>query len=129
MLTVNEQPYPWQPELTIGAVADAVKPTADVLVVNGTPSPRNTALQDGDTCVLIKKGEVPSIMEMEQVLSARHTKEVAQRLKRATVGIMGLGGLGSAVAISLCKVGIGRLLLVDYDVVELSDIHRQIRVY
>jgi sulfur carrier protein ThiS adenylyltransferase len=38
---------------------------------------------------------------------------------------MGLGGLGSAVALSLVKVGIGRLILVDYDVVELSNIHRQ----
>lgn len=125
MLIVNEHPYPWQQGLTLGKLADAVKPFADVLVVNGVPSSRDTPLQDGDVCTLIKKGQIPSILEMELILAVRHTPEVARLLKQSTVGIMGLGGLGSAVSISLCKVGVGRLLLADYDVVELSNIHRQ----
>jgi sulfur carrier protein ThiS adenylyltransferase len=41
------------------------------------------------------------------------------------VGIAGLGGLGSAVAIALARMGIGELILVDFDVVEPSNLNRQ----
>lgn len=46
-------------------------------------------------------------------------------LKTKTVGIAGLGGLGSNVAVSLVRSGVGRLILVDHDVVELSNLNRQ----
>ncbi len=38
---------------------------------------------------------------------------------------MGLGGLGSNIAISLARIGVGELLLIDYDVVEPSNLNRQ----
>jgi sulfur carrier protein ThiS adenylyltransferase len=41
------------------------------------------------------------------------------------VGIAGLGGLGSAVTIALARVGIGTLILVDFDLVEPSNLNRQ----
>jgi sulfur carrier protein ThiS adenylyltransferase len=41
------------------------------------------------------------------------------------VAIAGLGGLGSAVAIALARVGVGKLILVDFDVVEPSNLNRQ----
>jgi sulfur carrier protein ThiS adenylyltransferase len=41
------------------------------------------------------------------------------------VGIAGLGGLGSAVAIALTRIGVGRLVLADFDVVEPSNLNRQ----
>ena len=47
------------------------------------------------------------------------------RLKNSRVVIVGLGGLGSPVAIQLAAMGVGTIRLVDRDVVELSNLHRQ----
>lgn len=49
-----------------------------------------------------------------------------QRLLDASVLIIGIGGLGSAVSMYLAAAGIGRLILVDYDRVDLSNLQRQI---
>ncbi len=54
-----------------------------------------------------------------------HTPEIADILKKAVVGIAGLGGLGSNAAVSLARAGIGRLILVDFDKVEFSNLNRQ----
>jgi sulfur carrier protein ThiS adenylyltransferase len=56
---------------------------------------------------------------------ARHTPGVHKKVKRAVVGIAGLGGLGSNVAIALARVGVGGLVLVDFDIVEPSNLNRQ----
>ncbi len=53
------------------------------------------------------------------------TNEVAEKLKASTVGIAGLGGLGSNVAMALARSGIGRLIIVDFDEVERSNLNRQ----
>lgn len=54
-----------------------------------------------------------------------HTEEVAGKLKSMTVAIAGLGGLGSNAAVSLARAGIGKLTLIDFDKVELSNLNRQ----
>ncbi len=51
--------------------------------------------------------------------------EVRSNLARFSVGIAGCGGLGSNCAIALARVGIGRLILVDFDTVEMSNLNRQ----
>lgn len=48
-----------------------------------------------------------------------------QKLHDASVCIAGVGGLGSVAATQLAAMGVGHLRLVDYDVVELSNLHRQ----
>jgi len=48
------------------------------------------------------------------------------RLAEATVLIVGLGGLGSPVSIYLAAAGIGHLILVDFDRVDLSNLQRQV---
>lgn len=52
--------------------------------------------------------------------------EGQERLRESRVLIIGLGGLGSAAAMYLAAAGIGRLTLVDFDAVDLSDLQRQI---
>jgi sulfur carrier protein ThiS adenylyltransferase len=48
-----------------------------------------------------------------------------EKLKNAVVGIAGLGGLGSNVAIALARTGIGKLIIADFDKVETSNLNRQ----
>lgn len=47
------------------------------------------------------------------------------KLKNAKIGIAGLGGLGSNVAVSLARIGVGNLVLIDFDIVEKSNLNRQ----
>lgn len=51
--------------------------------------------------------------------------EIRQELKKFTVGIAGAGGLGSNVAMHLTRVGIGKLIVADFDVVQPSNLNRQ----
>lgn len=53
-------------------------------------------------------------------------EEGQRRLKRASVVIVGLGGLGSPCAYYLSSAGVGRIGLVDFDVVDRTNLHRQI---
>ena len=50
---------------------------------------------------------------------------IKKKLQRSIVGIAGLGGLGSNAAVSLARVGVGRLILVDFDIVEKTNLNRQ----
>lgn len=47
------------------------------------------------------------------------------RLRQAVVGIAGLGGLGSMVAVALARTGVGRLVVADFDCVEEGNLDRQ----
>lgn len=53
-------------------------------------------------------------------------KEGLEKLQKAKVAIFGIGGVGSYVAEGLARAGIGHLVLVDYDVVDITNINRQI---
>ena len=61
----------------------------------------------------------------EEDLLKRNVKGIAKKLKETKVCILGLGGLGSNVAILLARAGIGHLKLVDFDIVEAGNLNRQ----
>jgi len=122
---VNEQSRSILEGFTVGQLRQEIKPDADVLVVNGFPSRPDTPLKERDEVIFIRRGEIPDVEELEALMASRHTPGVHTRLKKATVGIAGLGGLGSAVTIALARVGIGTLILVDFDLVEPSNLNRQ----
>src|SRR5512136_2298236 len=52
--------------------------------------------------------------------------EGQEKLKKSKVFIAGAGGLGSPISIYLAAAGVGKIVLVDKDVVELSNLNRQI---
>jgi len=124
-LLVNENEVPFHAGMTLADLARAQGDDVDILLVNGYPAPLQTVLSDGDQCWLWKRGKAPSAEEMQHLLYARHTPGVQALLQERVVGIMGLGGLGSLVAIALARMGIGSLLLADYDVVEPTNLNRQ----
>ena len=67
----------------------------------------------------------PTKEEWIKALTERHGKELQQAFSSATVAICGLGGLGSNIAISLARAGVGRLILIDFDRVDITNLHRQ----
>ncbi|WP_405357807.1 sulfur carrier protein ThiS adenylyltransferase ThiF [Fusobacterium polymorphum] len=61
----------------------------------------------------------------EEDILKRNVKGISKKLKETKVCILGLGGLGSNVAVLLARTGIGSLKLVDFDTVEASNLNRQ----
>ncbi|TYO96378.1 sulfur carrier protein ThiS adenylyltransferase [Geothermobacter ehrlichii] len=121
---VNERPVDTE-AASIFALRDQLKPDADIVIRNGFPVDSDAPLREGDRVVLIRRGEIPPAEELEALLVARHTPGVHERVKKACVGIAGVGGLGSAVAVALARLGVGRLILADFDIVEPSNLNRQ----
>ena len=68
---------------------------------------------------------VPTKEEWNRALCDRHGEELQKKFSAATVAICGLGGLGSIIAISLARSGIGKLILIDFDRVDITNLHRQ----
>lgn len=63
--------------------------------------------------------------QYDAMLIERHGQKVFDTLSKAYVGIAGLGGLGSNIAMMLARSGVGHLLLIDFDIVEPSNLNRQ----
>ena len=68
---------------------------------------------------------IPTKEEMQKALEERQGRELQKRLSSAIVAVCGLGGLGSNIAISLARAGIGKLILIDFDKVDITNLHRQ----
>ncbi len=105
----------------------------------------STALKDGDTLMIIpavaggahasadkEPGPKVSFSSSEFARYSRHLimpevgLEGQSKLKSASVLIIGAGGLGTPSATYLAAAGVGRIGIVDFDVIEKSNLHRQV---
>ena len=75
---------------------------------------------------------VEALSDAELARTARHAALAGfgpigqRRLAGATVGVVGAGGLGSGALLSLAAAGVGTIVLIDDDTVDVSNLHRQI---
>ena len=68
---------------------------------------------------------IPTKEEWYAALSKRHGEKIQNIFESATVAVCGLGGLGSNIAFALARAGVGKLILVDFDIVDITNLHRQ----
>ena len=68
---------------------------------------------------------IPSREEFRRALVQKQGEQIVQKLEQTTVAICGVGGLGSNVAINLARAGIKKLILVDFDRVDVTNLQRQ----
>jgi sulfur carrier protein ThiS adenylyltransferase len=98
---------------------------SDVVILNGFQIEGDCSISENDVLTIIRKGVMPDKDELESMMMARHTPDVHSKVKQGSVAVAGLGGLGSNIAVMLARTGVGKLLLVDFDTVEPSNINRQ----
>lgn len=53
-------------------------------------------------------------------------REAMNKLSKSTVAVFGIGGVGSFVAEALVRTGLGRIILIDYGIIDITNINRQI---
>ena len=68
---------------------------------------------------------IPEKKEWIKALEERHGKDLQNKISSSTIAICGLGGLGSNIAIMLARAGVGKLILIDFDKVDITNLHRQ----
>lgn len=68
---------------------------------------------------------IPTKEEMQSALSIRVGETMQKRLSESIVAICGLGGLGSNIAMALARAGVGKLILADFDKVDITNLNRQ----
>lgn len=67
----------------------------------------------------------PSEHEFEKAKDDRFSPDIHKKLKEASIAIAGAGGLGSNIAVMLARSGVGHLHIVDFDIVDITNLNRQ----
>ncbi len=68
---------------------------------------------------------IPSETEMYNALIERHGEALQKKISSARVAVCGIGGLGSNISISLARAGVGKIHILDFDRVDISNLNRQ----
>ncbi|MDE6666387.1 MAG: sulfur carrier protein ThiS adenylyltransferase ThiF [Ruminococcus sp.] len=68
---------------------------------------------------------IPSRDEMYKALAERHGEDFQKKVTSASVAVCGIGGLGSNIAIALARAGVGKIHIIDFDRVDISNLNRQ----
>lgn len=71
------------------------------------------------------RGVTVDPVRLHELMTESYPPGVEEKLADSTVGIAGAGGLGSAVALSLARANIGRLIIADFDLIEARNLNRQ----
>ena len=53
-------------------------------------------------------------------------EQTIDNLSQKTVAVLGLGGVGGAAAEAVCRMGVGKLVLIDNDTVDITNLNRQL---
>ncbi len=94
------------------------------IAVNGKRVSPSHLISEGDDIQFLSH-TLPSAGVVEELLCKRYGKSCWQDFQRGVVGIAGLGGLGSAIAVLLARSGVGTLHLFDDDCVDITNVFRQ----
>lgn len=124
-ITVNGKELNIENCSTIRNLIDMLNISADIFIVNSFPVQISYNIKENDNITLIKKGGVLQKEFLEYQLISRQGLKEYKILKNSTVAVCGLGGLGSNAALSLARAGVGKLKIIDFDIVEPSNINRQ----
>lgn len=124
-INVNGKEVFFEKPISIKELLTVLNIDADVFIVNSFPVSSSYIVNSNDVVIFIKKGKIPSKEELEYQLISRQGLKEYNILKNSSVAVCGLGGLGSNAAISLARTGVGKIKLIDYDIVEPSNINRQ----
>ncbi len=71
---------------------------------------------------------MPTKEEWQNAFAARHGEKLQKVFSTSVVTVCGLGGLGSNIATALARAGIGKLILIDFDSVDLKTCARSIHI-
>ena len=97
----------------------------DIFILDGFATKENLEIKDGSNVVFIRRGVMPGGEVLKAMIASRNSPELNEALANGCVGVAGLGGLGSNIALSLARTGVAKLVLADFDVVEPSNLNRQ----
>ena len=122
-ITVNGIPKDTE-RRTLAELRDDIFPERDVMMINGH-CVEDAELKENDSVHFSMRNGFPEKDELESLMAARHTPGVHKKIRSATVGIAGLGGLGSNIAAMLARLGVGHLIIADFDTVEPTNLNRQ----
>lgn len=114
------------------------KPRALInIYINGknmrfNPDGMSTVLKDGDSLYILPA--VAGGAELTNEDMQRYSRQIMleeigfvgmEKLRRAKICVVGVGGIGNPIVTQLAAMGVGKLKIVDRDVVEISNLHRQ----